>query len=43
MDAIDIVNDKAIHDLNRCIGCGLGISTLIGMQMRSTMDRLRTW
>jgi Fe-S-cluster-containing hydrogenase component 2 len=27
MEAIDIVEDKAVINLNRCIGCGLCVST----------------
>jgi Fe-S-cluster-containing hydrogenase component 2 len=34
MEAIDIVEEKAVINLNRCIGCGLCISTCPSDAMR---------
>ncbi len=34
MEAIDIVEDKAVINLNRCIGCGLCVSTCPSDAMR---------
>ena len=34
MEAIDIVDDKAIVNLDRCIGCGLCVTTCTTEAMR---------